>query len=248
MVASSKEQLPKKAVILPENQIKETHDYSDLLPVLTLVWMVQDNLGFDDDFKSFCLAPEDIIFFLRDVGLWKNNDITELLNRRNELVKLLENNTKELQFLQKNQLIYIFQKNIVKNKTFKKYYPWFELAENTLKKISDKFAYQEYEKDAILKEVIRRLKKEIENPEEIKYIGDYDEFIDSVKRYDQGLLLEGHRLAEHELFPLLEIEKQRAEQERLKLINSVRQMKIHNIPIEIIIQASGINREEIEKI
>jgi hypothetical protein len=208
------EGLPQKAIMLPQNQAKETRDYSELLPVITLVWMVQDNLDFTDDYKTFCLTPKDVITFLHDINLWQNPDIATLLEKRETLVKQLENNTKDLQFLQKNQLIYAFQKNIVKNNQYSKYFPWFELAEKTLKKISDKFAYSQYEQDEILHEVVRRLKKEIENPEEIKYIDDYSNYIDSVKRYDEGMMREGRLQAEKALLEQIEQALQREEQER----------------------------------
>jgi len=202
------EGLPKKAMFLPENQVKETRDYSELLPVITIVWMVSDTLDFEDDYKIFAMTLKDVHDFLNNVSLWRNPDITALLRAREELFKQLNNNAKDLHFLQKNQLVYVFQKNVVKNKKYTKYFPWFELAEKTLKKISDKFAYSEYETDTILREVVRRLKIEIENPEEIKYIDDYTDYIDSVRRYDDGVLREGR----NQMLPLLEAKEKMIEE------------------------------------
>jgi len=242
------EGLPKKAMFLPENQVKETRDYSELLPVITIVWMVSDTLDFQDDYKSFAMTLKDVHDFLNNVSLWRNPDITALLRAREELFKQLNNNAKDLHFLQKNQLVYVFQKNVVKNKKYTKYFPWFELAEKTLKKISDKFAYSEYETDTILREVVRRLKIEIENPEEIKYIDDYTDYIDSVRRYDEGVLREGR----NQMLPLLEEKEKMIEENRKtielankKLLNTI--LKLHQKGLSIA-EISETTETEIDEV
>ena len=80
-----------------------------------------------------------------------------------------------------------FQKNIVKNKLYRKYFDWFELAEKTLKKISEKFEYDKYLKDKVFSDVIQRLKKGLAEDDSVGYINDYEEYIKGVMLYDKGI-------------------------------------------------------------
>ena len=181
------EELTTKTIELPGNQIKEIKDYRSLLPTITIIWLVDDNLHFENDYISFVPSPEEILTFIRDVKIWRKPDLDKILEEREKLLPLINNKTKDIDFLQKNKLIFAFQKNIVKNKRYKKYYVWFELAQKTLKRVTDKLEFSEYEKDEILSEVVRRLKKHLENPEDIKYIKERSEYIEKIKRYEDGV-------------------------------------------------------------
>lgn len=198
------ETLPTKNIVLPEKGLSEVKDYRRVLPVITLVWLVDDTLGFEDDFVSFIPMPEQTLHFIQDVRLWQNPDVQKLIKKRDRIFEQVKNNTKGLDWLYENKLIYAFQKNIVRNKKFEKYYAWFELAQKTLDKISDKFAYSEYEKDDILSEIIRRLKKEVESPKQIKYIQDYDKYREGILRYEGHIRNDTRKQVEAELLPQIE--------------------------------------------
>jgi hypothetical protein len=161
-------------------------------------------------------TPEELLKFIRDVDLWKTSNLNHIQEEREQLLQLIDNKTKEFDFLQKNKLIFAFQKNIVKNKMYKKYYAWFELAQKTLRKISDKLEFSEYQKDDILSEVIRRLKKQLENPDEIKYIEERSDYIEKIQRYEDGLKHHAAIEARIEADIIVEQGIKKAEQEVLK--------------------------------
>ena len=72
------ENLPEKAIIT-DPQTKEekvVKDYRRVEPVLTLIWMVDDNFGFTNDFMGYCLTPEIAINFIKNknygkVKIWR---------------------------------------------------------------------------------------------------------------------------------------------------------------------------------
>lgn len=96
-------------------------DYGGLEPVITLVWMVDDNLNFTEDFIAFTTLPEAAKTFIADDNLW-NQPLETILKERENTLKILNNTTKDLDFFSKNRLIYAFQRNIVKNKLITKYF------------------------------------------------------------------------------------------------------------------------------
>ena len=122
------ENLPVKQILLANGKFKDVKNYSLLEPVITLIWMVDDNLGFTDDYISYTMLPEKAGRFFEETEIWKNKDIEK---RIKEILDINNNNKKGLKFLQKNRLIFAFQKNVVKNKKFTKYLAWFTLAEKT---------------------------------------------------------------------------------------------------------------------
>ncbi len=85
----------------------------------------------------------------------------------------------------KNRLIYAFQKNIVKNKKFSKYFKWFELAEKSRNKNNRKEDFINFEEDKILMAVINRIRTDNLKTEEFQYIEDYEEFRCQVKIHDE---------------------------------------------------------------
>ena len=88
--------------------------YNDLKPAITLIWMVDDDLGFKEDFVTYQMGVEDLINFVKDNKLW-TKPFEEILSERQRVLELENNETKGLNFLSENKLIFIFQKNIVKN-------------------------------------------------------------------------------------------------------------------------------------
>jgi len=181
------EEMPKKVIPLPEGKTRNVRDYSELAPTITIIWMVHDTFYFTEDLISYVLTPEYVIEFLHDSENWNIESHQMLLDKRERLLKILDNTSKNLDFLAKNKLIYAFQKNIVRNQKFSKYYAWFELAEKTLKKISEKFEYDKYMKDEILSEVIRKLKQGLSEADSEGYIKNYEEYQDGVLRFERGI-------------------------------------------------------------
>jgi hypothetical protein len=96
-------------------------------------------------------------------------------------LKELDNTTKELDFLSKNKLTYIFQMNVIKNKKISKYYRWFSFAEKSRNKENVEFDFIEYKDDIVFSEIIRRLSCDL-TPEDLAYIQDYDRYIAEIKR------------------------------------------------------------------
>jgi len=133
-----------------EKKRKLDLDYSNLDPVLTLIWMVHDRLGFEENFMPFVLTPEPVREFLAS-KLWDTTtNINALQDERKRISGLLENDTKNMHFLAKNRLVFMFQKNIINDiKKYSKnnenilinptgFQRWFEFAELSLNKENTK--------------------------------------------------------------------------------------------------------------
>ena len=105
--------------------------------------------------------------------------------------------------------------------------------------------------------------RKIESDEEIRYINDYDEYMQKVFRYEDAIRNEGiaegtskgRKEAEDELKPMIEAERQQKEQaeqqalqEKQKLIQTVVFLKSLGIDNKIISQKTGLLIDEIEKL
>lgn len=264
------ETLPKKIFPVPNNKTRTAHDYSEMLPVITLIWMVHDTFGFTDDYIAYTLTPENVSDFVQKDGLWKNKNIKELMAERDRQKELLTNQTRNLDFLSSNRLIYAFQKNIVNNKKYKKYYDWFELAEKTLRKVEEKREYARYEQDKVFAEVIRRLLKSLDEPESKDYIHDYEEYLRGVQQYDFSVrkdgIKEGYKNAAKEFQPQIEEahkEKEEAirketqahkekedalRKEREAKLILAKKMKQYGEPFDEIEKVTGLSLDEIAKL
>lgn len=49
---------------MPGNETHQVHDYSEMLPVITIIWMVHDTFDFTDDYIAYSLSPETISEFI----------------------------------------------------------------------------------------------------------------------------------------------------------------------------------------
>jgi hypothetical protein len=206
-------------------------DYRQLKPVITIVWMVTDTLSFSSNIQSFALFPENLKQFVSDETLWESKDAEKIIDARNEVLTILQNNSKNIHWMSTNRLIYAFQPNIVANPKFTKYKAWFELAQKTLSRIQDKFAYAEFEKDEVLREVVRRLCVEPTDQKEWEYIQNEEELYEKAKRYDEGIRAEGKAegLAEGKAEGLVEGKaegKAEAESKLIPIIEAERLAKI----------------------
>ena len=78
--------------------------------------------------------------------------------------------------MQENKLIYAFQKNIVKNAKYTKYYEWFEFAERSLKKDNTEADFEKYNNNDVFLEMMHRLKAGTMTNEDADLIVLYNEF------------------------------------------------------------------------
>ena len=151
--------------------------YNDLKPAITLIWMVDDDLGFKEDFVTYQMGVEDLINFVKDNKLW-TKPFEEILSERQRVLELENNETKGLNFLSENKLIFIFQKNIVKNLKKgkknniknKRYAKWFEFAFKTKNKKNRKTDFNDFKTDKTFIDIMHLLLKDRLTQEEIKYI------------------------------------------------------------------------------
>jgi hypothetical protein len=174
-----------------DTQQRETLDYDQVEPIITFIWMADDRLKFTQDYIGYTLTPEMLSDFVKEKGLWRDDNMLELMKQRNEILSIMNNDEKGLQFLSKNRLIFAFQKNIVKNilsqKKGKRYEKWFEFAETTKKPKNTQSDFVKYQNDEILKEVMRRLSKEVLTDEDFKYIENYEKFHQQFLRHEASI-------------------------------------------------------------
>ncbi|MCK4492839.1 MAG: PD-(D/E)XK nuclease family transposase, partial [Methylococcales bacterium] len=100
------ERLPEKQLTLDRTskKIKRTKDYHYVEPVLTLIWMVDDNLGFDENYVSYALSPEVSNQFIEDKKLWENPELTDIIKAQQKVLAVLKNDAKGMRFLSNNKL------------------------------------------------------------------------------------------------------------------------------------------------
>ncbi|MBP6664570.1 MAG: hypothetical protein KA168_04685 [Chitinophagales bacterium] len=200
-----------------------TEDYHQIAPVITLIWMVNDSLGFSDDYVSYSSLPDALALFIRNNTLWQSADKKMLTNERNKLLKLLDNNTKDLNFMQENKLIYAFQKNIVKNAKYTKYYEWFEFAERSLKKDNTEADFEKYNNRDVFLEMMHRLKAGTMTNEDADLIVLYNEFTHTVDDLEEAIKQQKQRAEEAQ--KQLRAEKQRAEEEKQRAEEAQKQLR-----------------------
>ena len=187
------ETLPEKRLTLDRTrkEIIKTKDYRYVEPVLTLIWMVDDNLGFNDNYISYVLSPETSLQFIENKKLWENPKLADIIKEQQKVLAVLNNNEKDMRFLRKNKLTFIFQKNIVKNKKLKKYVRWFEFAQKTKNENNKKSDFEEYQQDKVFSEIIRRIVKTNFSQEENDYLREQTEFWDNYSNLTERLYTYG---------------------------------------------------------
>jgi len=190
------EKMPDKCIDLENNKKRDVKDYDKLIPVITLIWLADDDLNFNEDFVSYTMTSEIVHDFLRNKNLWREDKILELISEREKCLEIIDNRTRKLDFLQKNKLIYAFQPNIVKNKKYSKYLDWFELADKTKNKLNEKGWFDKYLKDEIFVELIKRINTDSFDQTEWDYINNQESFNEKVKRFEQVFIDEGIELGE----------------------------------------------------
>ncbi len=128
--------------------IKKIRDYSKVTPSISIIWFVDDSFRSDEDFLVFTVLPEKVKDFINDKkwGNLNEENLEKIIKKHDILKKLIRNRHRELDFLQENKMIYIFQKQVIKNNNEEKYFKWFDFADKSKKKdnkISDFPNYEE---------------------------------------------------------------------------------------------------------
>jgi hypothetical protein len=166
------------AVMHEENAEKRrarAYSYHSIEPVITLIWMVDDTLNFKDDYITYSTYPQNLANFILQDELWEDNNTSILLQKRAEIAKILQNQSKNLDFLPENTMTYLFQKNIVRNKHYAKYVRWFNFAEKTIDKNNTPDDFQEFLQDKTFLEIMRRINKEVLQDDDFGYIRTQEE-------------------------------------------------------------------------
>ena len=60
------EKMPDKSIDLEENKKRDIKDYDKLIPVITLIWLADDDLNFKDDFVSYMMTGEIVNDFIKN--------------------------------------------------------------------------------------------------------------------------------------------------------------------------------------
>ena len=250
------ENLPKRDILRLSGKKVDTRIYQELLPTITLIWMSDDNLGFQEDFVSFSLYPDQIADFFKNDALWDSNDFEKMRIEREKILTLLNNNTKDLDFLPQNKLIYAFQKNIVKNKKLTPYFEWFELAEKTRNKNNIEQDFINYKKNETLMAVIERIKTSDFDYEELSALDALERelALSELWRLDAKIELreEVKKEVKEELTPILKEELTPILKEELRgeVLNEVKEAFKENTQREVVLSAflKGLDAELIAAI
>jgi hypothetical protein len=141
--------------------------YAELKSVTSVIWMAAHNLSFKEDVIEFNMYPKRLADFILDDKVW-TQEKEPILILRNELLKLLTNTTHGFDFHAQNRLIYVFQKNVVKNKRNERYFKWFDFAQKSLDKENKASDFQPFINDAIFSEMIQRLRTDFMDTAELR--------------------------------------------------------------------------------
>ena len=254
------ETLPKLEKSQDKGRDFDDRVYNQLLPSITLIWMTDDNLGFKEDFISYALFPEQTAQFFENDDLWATNDVKKLDIERQKILTLLKNNTKGLDFLSQNRMIYAFQKNIVKNKKLTKYFKWFELAEKTRNKNNKEQDFATFKNDKTLMAVIERINTTKFNNEErtaledlereLAYMAEWkffarDEMIDEVRAEVKEMVREEVKLEVRE-----EVKSEVREEVKSEVREEVTSKLKEDLTAELVISSfqNGLDIDLIAKI
>ena len=169
--------------------------------------------------------------------------------------------------MQENKLIYAFQKNIVKNAKYTKYYEWFEFAERSLKKDNTEADFEKYNNRDVFLEMMHRLKAGTMTNEDADLIVLYNEFTHTVDDLEEAIKQEKQRAEKaqkqlrtekqraeeerqraEEAHKELRTEKQRAETEKQQRLIAAKAMKNDGMPIEQIARYLNLTPDELAQL
>ncbi len=219
------ETLESVEITKPNGETYKEKDYTRIEPVITLIWMVDDVLGFEEDFIAFTTLPEMAKDFISDREIWQQ-PIENIRAEREKVLKTIGNTTKKLDFFSQNRIIYAFQKNIVKNKKHSAYFKWFDFAQKSRNFSNEEEDFSEYKHDKTMAELITKLRKDKLTVEEFKYVSDAPHWEFYILRQGQILTekltkkltkkFEKQIAIQKREFEKIEIKKIQAEQDKQK--------------------------------
>ena len=92
------ETLPKERFLFDKasKKMKKVTDYRRLEPALTLIWLADDTLHFEDNYMAYTMAPELILNFIENDRLWRTPEIQALLEERKRVLDVAQSTTKDL--------------------------------------------------------------------------------------------------------------------------------------------------------
>jgi hypothetical protein len=219
------ESLKQSNIAIGEGKEYRTKKYDDVEPAITLIWMADDTLGFEDDIVAFTMLPEIFLSFIKDEALWENLNIADLKAYREKVLSILKNDTKNLSFLSENRMIYALQPNIVNNHKqgisikLDKYIPWFQFAHKTKNDNNKAEDFESFKNKPIIMEVIELLKTSELSDDDIQYITDYEAHKIGAENYRQSLI-------EEERYDKKRLLKLKDEEMRLALKRKDEEMKL----------------------
>jgi hypothetical protein len=191
------ETLKPKVITQLDGKTYTEKNYGGLEPVITLIWMVDDNLNFTDDFIAFTTLPEAAKDFISNEDLWQQ-PLDFILKEREKTLKILNNGTKDLDFFSQNRLIYAFQRNIVANNRLSEYFKWFNLAYKSSNTKNTEEDFSQFNDDEVMAEVIKRIRKDQLAPKEYKFVSDlplYDAYYSNLKHEAEEMAAKAKKVA-----------------------------------------------------
>ena len=225
------EDIPLKKVLLNERENKyiSVKSYDTLVPVITIIWLVDDLLNTEtEDYLGYTMLPEKARDFFLQTKIWEHKDIK---NKVEEIVELITNNSKNLKFLQQNRLIFALQKNIVEKPKLRKYSRWFSFAEKTKSEKNSKSDFEDFMLDSTFKEIMRRLLRSDLSDAELDYINTEAEDRAAIERFENEVIRE----KEKELRTKLKKAEEREKQEKSKRQEAEKREQEANLRAQIIL-------------
>ena len=162
---------------------KKVRNYSGVVPVLTIVWMAEDTFRTKESLLNYRLFPDALASFIKNEELWEKGDLQELNNKRILLKRMLDYKGRNLDFLPKNQLIFLFQKNILKNQFNHPLFRWIKFAFLTEQGNNVKEDFKEFENHKNFKEMMRVLNIEALTDDEVDMVESFQENLEDMRGY-----------------------------------------------------------------
>ena len=188
---------------------------------------------------DYILYPHTLVDILEKDKLWKQQEIKLLLQERVKVLGHLNNTKKDIDFLAKNSLVFMFQKNIIKDEKLDRYTRWFRFAEKTRDGNNIKEDFNEFRGDEIFEEIINSITTQRLVPNDIEYIKGEKQLLEGINQWEIGKIEEGIKISKKEGFEIGEVRG---------LVKTCKKMILNGIDMETIIKVTGFTKERIQEI
>jgi len=239
------EELPRSIVAQNKRTggLIKARDYSQLKPSLTLIWLVDETLGYDMDYITFRLAPDDVMKFLLEDDLWSDENVERILQNRARVVELMLNDSKGLQFLPENALTFMFQRNVVKNPKIEKYSRWFRFAQRSKNDENKPEDFKDYQHDPVFEEMMFKLVAKHLTSVELK---EYEEELEDERGFKKFVeKLKREHLAEVEKETRILVEREVQTEALRTKVEMVLEMFKNGMGNDMIVKIAGLPVETI---